>query len=520
MASSPTNYIRNQLGRIATERLPSAAAAYVRPPVKTYTDACEAPQAMWDGAIPLRTRRVFSSAGASSGAGGSSPMIDVIEKTYNHPKEVPPTNLTLNEVNGMYCIGNDDLMRFFPEGLGGKVMQTMVPGHPRGFLYRSHSHLINTFVNKLPQWNRRSDNLRLLTGGRPGFIFDGPTGAGKSALMCQAVHFARSRNILTIYIPNAQHWTHGEWCWPSTILPGFFDAPDACRSMLQMLCRAHPQLLKAWPLRVTPKTLPCEAGEAPPKTLFDLAQWGHIAPAPASIDRQSVAVKFLMDEIMAEKDKPVLFVVDGMNLFCQDTHFRYPHPDFWKNLQSFKNTDIDMYPQELPRIPASRLSFVRALNKIQFDTLSKAPGSNNKFFITCTTRNFKPFDGIGGFEMSEDDKASTALDEYAPFYPEKDSLLHPMEVSNFDDYEYRSFLRFLVNSGELAGLGWGPLWHHSSSFERKLQKIDFLSSRNPQAVIDHYHGELVWKTEYQRTRQKQYLLNRGTSLLSTYGKRK
>ncbi|EPY31765.1 hypothetical protein STCU_03260 [Strigomonas culicis] len=52
------------------------------------------------------------------------------------------------------------------------------------------------------------------------------------------------------------------------------------------------------------------------------------------------------------------------------------------------------------------------------------------------------------------------------------------------------------------------MWHYSSDFERKLYKIGFMSERNPQRVIDHYHQEMVWRYEYKRTRQKQYLLSR------------
>lgn len=504
--------VQSQIARLAARR-GAIGTAYVRPPITTYTDACEAPQPMWDGAIPLRTRRVTKPAKAGSGL--EPERIEVVEKTYNHPKEVSPSDLSMDSVNGMYCIGNDDLMKTYPEGLGGPLMQLMPPGHPRGFLYRTHSHLINTYISKLPHWKAKTAGLRSLTNGRPGFIFDGETGTGKSALMAQAVHFARSRGIITVYIPNAHTWTHGEWSWPSTILPGFFDVPDAARKFLEMFARAHSDALREWKLRVTPKDLPVEPNETRPESLYDLCRWAHSAPSPASVDRQSVAVKYLLDELVAETEKPILFVVDGMNLFCSDTHFRYPHPHFWKQLQSLDNTDIDMYPQEMPRIPAGRLAFVRGLNRIQHEILNNSPGSGNKFFITSTTRNFKPFDGIGGFEEPVSDKNINKLDEYAPFYPEKDSLLHPIKVENFDDYEYRSFLRFIVNSGELAGLGWGPLWHYASGFERKLYKIGFLSGKNPQRVIDHYHGELVWRTEYQRMRQKQYLLNRGKQMLAS-----
>ncbi|KAL7698857.1 Mitochondrial ribosomal death-associated protein 3 [Lotmaria passim] len=471
------------------------AALYAGPKITSYTDACEAPQAMWDGAIPLKQERVFKNGVATR----------IVKKTYSHPPEIFPANLSFNDVNSMYCLGNDELIRYFPEGLGGKVMQMMPPGHPRGFLYRAQSHLLNCFIDKLPFWQAKEKALHSLTNGRSGLIFDGPTGAGKSAILCQAVHYARSRGIITLYVPNAKTWTHGEWCWPSTILPGFFDVPDAAREFLRTVAEANRSLLKGWDLKVTPQDLPVEQGEGQPRTLYDLCEWGHRAVAPASIDRQSVCIKFLFDEISAEKTKPIVIAVDGWNLFSHETHFRYPHPDFLRTLTTLNDgsTDVDLYPQELPRIPASRLSFVRGLNKL---ILSK--NDTNKFFITCTTRDFKPFDGISGFADVENDRYKNSLDEYAPYDPEKDSFFHPVKVENFNEYEYRSFLRFAINSGELAGLGWGPMWHYSSDFERKLYKIGFMSDRNPQRVVDHYHQELVWRYEYKRTRQKQYLLAR------------
>ncbi|MDO9356970.1 MAG: hypothetical protein Q7T55_24955, partial [Solirubrobacteraceae bacterium] len=321
------------------------------------------------------------------------------------------------------------------------------------------------------------------------------------------MHFARSRGILTMYVPNAKSWTHGEWCWPSTILPGFFDAPDASRALLEYFSRANRAALQQWKLRKTPADLPVEQGERSPSNVFELCQWGYQASAPASVDRQSVAMKFLMDELLAEQRMPILFVVDGMNLFSQNTHFRYPHPDFLRTLATYNDgsTDIDLYPQELPRIPAARLSFVRGLNLMMLS----ANQHPNKFFLTCTTRDFKPFDGgVSGIQDTDADRHRSSLDEYVPFDPERDTLLHPIQLDDFDMYEYRSYLRFLINSGELAGLGWGPMWHYSSSFERKLYKIEFMSGRNPQRVVDHYHQELVWRYEFQRLRQKQYLSNR------------
>lgn len=481
--------------------------AYVRPPIKTYTDACEAPQAFWAGAIPLR--KVPGPNGAP-----------VMQRTYSHPPEVAPSTLQFRDINSMYCIGNDQLASTFAEGIGGKVSQLMVPGHPRGFLFRRQSYLLNQYIDKLSKASVAGINtmwpvLQSLTGNRPGFIVDGDTGTGKSALMAQAVHFARSRdNFLTVYIPNAKDWTHGEWCWPSVLVPGFWDAPDAARNFLGYFARSQANQLRNWPLKVTPKDLPVESGqnEQPPTTLYELCEWGagHRVGAPANVDRQSVALKFLLDELLAETTKPILFVVDGMNLLSMDTHYRFPHPDFWASKKS-TDTDIDLHPQELPRIPAARLSLMRGLNKMMLDSLSALPSGKNKFFITSTTRDNQPFDGgVSGFPHVEHNPHARTLDEYAPFHPEKDTVLHPLAVGNFDEYEYRSFLRFLINSGELAGLGWGPMWHFSSSFERKLHKIEFLSNRNPQRVVDHYHAEITWLWEYERVRQKQGLLARNT----------
>ncbi|EPY28587.1 mitochondrial 28S ribosomal protein S29-like protein [Strigomonas culicis] len=473
----------------------SLASLYAGPVVKSYTDACEAPVGMWSGAVPLKQVR----------ANRNGSLVRTVEKSYTHPREIPPDQLSFNDIDSMYCVGNDELMQYYPEGLGGKVMQLMPPGHPRGFLYRKESHLLNCYIEKVQFWKSKKNVLQTLTNGRPGFIIDGPSGSGKSALICQAVHYARIRNLLTLYVPNVKAWTHGEWCWPSTILPGFFDAPDAAREFLKYFAVANRQLLQNWKLKCTPSDLPLEKNEQQPQNLYQLCEWGHQAVAPASVDRQSVCVKYLFDEISAEKEQPVIIAVDGWNLFSHDTHFRYPHPDFLRTLSSLNDgsTDVDLYPQEFPRIPASRLSFVRGLNKIIL-----AKDEPNKFFITCTTRDFKPFDGVSGFADVENDRYANSLDEYAPYDAEKDSFFHPIKTNNFTEYEYRAFLRFAINSGELAGLGWGPMWHYSSDFERKLYKIGFMSERNPQRVIDHYHQEMVWRYEYKRTRQKQYLLSR------------
>eukprot|EP00759_Apiculatamorpha_spiralis_P020176 PhF_6_TR25659/c0_g1_i1/m.36127/K17408/DAP3, MRPS29; small subunit ribosomal protein S29 len=468
-------------------------------PVKTFTESCQAHPSMYvhQGLVQQR----FQSKRTTE-SGQEVTRTAAYETTlYSHPPEKGPAELDHNNVNEMYCISNTTLQKTFPEGLGGKVSQLFPPGHPRGFLYRKSSHLINLYIDRVAK--EKYDVCTMLRGGNAGLVFDGPSGVGKSALMCQAVHFARSRNVLTLYIPNAALWTHGEWSWPSILLPGFFDVPDATRKFFLYFARANATLLKTLPLRVTPD-LPVADKEPGVKTLYDLCDWVNRSEAPTSIERQSVAIKYFLDEIMQIRDRPVLYVVDGINLMSMNTHYRYPHPDFYRSLTSFEEakSDIDMFVKEMPRIPSSRLAFVRGLNKIMTSIASSE--LKNHSVIGCTTRFMKDGRHSIAFPEATKDKEHRALDEYTPFYADKDTLLHPIDVKNFDEYEYRSFLRFLVNSGELAGFGWGPLWHHSSDFERKLYKIEFMSDRNPQRVIDHYHQEFLWTLEYQRIRQKQH----------------
>ena len=464
-------------------------------PVKTFTESCQAHPMMYKH-LGITTKRMEATDGQSGPRYYETTL-------YEHPREVAmSSDLSCRDINTMYCISNADLARYFPEGVGGKVAQTFVPGHPRGFLYRKQSHLLNVFIQKMAE--KKWGACRLFRNGLSGVIFDGETGAGKSALLCQAVHFARSRNVLVLYVPDASKWSHGEYAWPSVLLPGFFDVPDASRSLLQYFAQANQPILESMPLRVTPNNLPVERVESPVRTLYDLCMWGCRSIAPLSIERQSIALKYLMDELRGVTDVPVLYVVDGINLISMDSHFRYPHPDFLRQMKTFSDvdTDMDLFVKEMPRIPCARLSFVRALNRLMLD-IAGSDAHPNQCVIGCTTRWFKENKVAIAFPKRETDRKYKALDEYTPFYCDRDTLLHPMEVSNFDEYEYRSYLRFLVNSGEVAGHGWGPLWHHSSSFERKLYKIEFMSQRNPQRVIDHYHQEFLWKFEFERIRQKQ-----------------
>eukprot|EP00760_Papus_ankaliazontas_P011598 PhM_4_TR14872/c0_g1_i2/m.30115/K17408/DAP3, MRPS29; small subunit ribosomal protein S29 len=466
----------------------------MRPP-KTYTESCQ-------GAEPMHKHLGKKLSQHELTKDGKAQKVLVEERLYDHPPEVPPQSLDFNSINRMYCMSNDDLRKYYPEGLGGKVMQLFVPGHPRGFLYRRNSHLLNVYIDKMKAM--REDVVQTLRGNTAGLLLHGESGSGKSALLCQAVHYARAKGILTLYVPNASHYTHGEWAWPSVVLPGFFDVPDAARATLQYFARAHADKLAKMPLTVTPNDLPIDSTERPVKTLLDLCDWATRAQAPTSIDRQSIAIKFLLDELRNVKDVPVLYVVDGINLFALESHFRYPHPDYLRSFTSFEdaNSDMDLYVKELPRIPSSRLTFVRGLNKTMLD-IAKGDVAHQSV-IAGTSVDFKDGKTSIAFQHCATlDPKFSSLDEYKPFHPEDDTLLHPMKVSDFDEHEYRSFFRFLVNSGELAGLGWGPLWHHSSDFERKLYKVDFLSGRNPQRVVDHYHQEFLWRMEYQRLRQKQ-----------------
>ncbi|CAN8067894.1 unnamed protein product [Agarophyton chilense] len=118
---------------------------------------------------------------------------------------------------------------------------------------------------------------------KPSLMFlDGPKGVGKSALLSQAVKFAREHNHIVLHIPSAQDWTNGDGFFTAKSLDNmdshidglavirFYERPFQTRRLFEDLLGAHAQVLNELPCHEdlsTPLTKQC-------KSLRELVQFG------------------------------------------------------------------------------------------------------------------------------------------------------------------------------------------------------------------------------------------------------
>ena len=200
------------------------------------------------------------------------------EPEFKIPEATAPSALAYTDIGDMYRLSNEDMKKFFQEGFAGLIVKAFAPPlQPRCFLYRKHTHLINKYIEKFQNWADKDEVLREMRDGKPGFIFDGPHGCGKSVLMNQAVHFGRSREILTFYIPDASEWTSASFVVPSTTLPGFFDNPNETLQLLKFFCRmdCNRKILKE--RKLTRKyPIPKVSEFTKMDTLWDLLNYGMV----------------------------------------------------------------------------------------------------------------------------------------------------------------------------------------------------------------------------------------------------
>eukprot|EP01063_Lacrimia_lanifica_P018637 TRINITY_DN25540_c0_g1_i1.p1 TRINITY_DN25540_c0_g1~~TRINITY_DN25540_c0_g1_i1.p1 ORF type:complete len:492 (+),score=197.21 TRINITY_DN25540_c0_g1_i1:117-1592(+) len=405
------------------------------------------------------------------------------EPAWKVPEAMHPDKLSFEDIGSMYRLSEQDMKAYFQEGFCGQIVKAFAPPlQPRCFLYRKQAHLMNLYIKKMKDWETKGEALSELRDNKPGFIYDGPHGCGKSALLNQVVHFGRSRGTLVFYVPDAAEWTSGSFVIPSTTLPGFYDNPNETLQLLKHFCRmpCNYAILSKIPLsREYP--LPKGVGREPPKTVWDLLHYAF-----DDIETTVVVFKYFLDELIAIKDIPVVFVVDSFDALCKNTEYFEMHEDFLRDLpeQSF---DSKTLPK--PRIHASRLVLTRALNYMM---LANEP---NKLVVAATCRQ------VGGRAQSEHD--------LAPFDPVEDTMLHPMEVpATYDDYEARTVLRTYLelmeevdaNGTPLDG-GWSWRRLEMSSFERMLYKIKFITNNNPYLVWQQSEMKQYWAHEYQRQRE-------------------
>ena len=217
------------------------------------------------------------------------------EPTYEVPAAKHPDTLTFSDIGSMYRLPNEQMKAFFQEGFCGNIVKAFAPPlQPRCFLYRKQAHLMNKYIQKMDSWVSKGEALHELRDNKAGFIFDGPHGSGKSVLLNQTVHFARSRKMLVFYVPDASEWTSGGFVVPSTVLPGFFDNPNECLTLMKFFCRnpVNKEILGA---RRLTKKYPL------PQGFYDKMDtvWDLLHYAFDDVENAPVVFKYFLDELIA-----------------------------------------------------------------------------------------------------------------------------------------------------------------------------------------------------------------------------
>eukprot|EP01059_Diplonema_ambulator_P010543 TRINITY_DN20573_c0_g1_i3.p1 TRINITY_DN20573_c0_g1~~TRINITY_DN20573_c0_g1_i3.p1 ORF type:complete len:499 (+),score=98.09 TRINITY_DN20573_c0_g1_i3:28-1524(+) len=406
------------------------------------------------------------------------------EPAWEIPKPVPPQQMSFDDIGRMYRLSDGDMKSFFQEGFAGQIVKAFAPPlQPRCFLYRKQAHLMNKYLEKMGSWEQKGDVLSELRDNKAGFIFDGPHGCGKSALLNQVVHFSRSREYLTFYIPDAAEWTSGGFVVPSTTLPGFFDNPNEMLQILKYFCRVPVNRKILQNRKLSRKySIPKQGGHSDLDTVWDLLHYAF-----DDIETTPVVFKYFLDELIAIKDIPVIFIIDSFDALCKNTEYYEMHEDILREMPQ-DSFDSKVLPKT--RIHASRLTLTRALN---FIMMANEP---NKLVVAATCRQVS-----GDRPQSEHD--------FAPFDPAEDTLLHPMEMPHaYDDYEARTILRCYLElmegvdaDGTPLDGGWSFRRLEMSSFERMLYKIKFITNNNPYLVWQQSEMKQYWGSEYERQRQ-------------------
>lgn len=154
---------------------------------------------------------------------------------------------------------------------------TVPEGYPRGISHRFEksrsTSLLNRDVDRMieetvlapllaePNQDSQRDSRQPTEEYQKNmFILDGEQGVGKSISLLQAVICARRKGIITMYVPSARTWTHGEGFFAATVVDGrnsildgpsivrFYDRPTQTLALLDGLLTAHGTVLASLPL--------------------------------------------------------------------------------------------------------------------------------------------------------------------------------------------------------------------------------------------------------------------------------
>lgn len=247
------------------------------------------------------------------------------------------------------------------------------------------------------------DQRGVSSGDLPFQLLSAPRGMGKSAAMQYALYYARQNGWITLYIPDAWRWMRQSlYQVPSSSRPGWADQPDLALEMLQHVASVNLTLLRDVPQRGQysrdrylpqeqdevvmgdksamrqaedaekarlkasaeaagtqwdrtsfqsglPELLDSSKVDRSAYTLGDMVEWGIRHP-PFATD----CLLDLFAELKQSDEHPILFAVDGVNWF-------------------YEESDVSLFGEPIPteRISLASLGRVMGPNGLQKDSAFK-----------------------------------------------------------------------------------------------------------------------------------------------------
>jgi hypothetical protein len=161
-------------------------------------------------------------------------------------------------------------------------------------------------------------------------ILDGERGVGKSTVLLRAVESARTRGIITLYIPSARAWTHGNGFFAATTRNGedqiaggpdcirYYDRPSQTLCALEGLLQSHGDALANIAASSSTSLLADSAGL---DTLRDVAQFGISTLKDVDADWRmnpqlgADAFSRVLLELSNQTDVPFLLAIDDYDAF-------------------------------------------------------------------------------------------------------------------------------------------------------------------------------------------------------------
>ncbi|KAG2379127.1 hypothetical protein C9374_007765 [Naegleria lovaniensis] len=279
--------------------------------------------------------------------------------THPHLFVNADSHFSETDIGRLFVITPEKYKKYFSiTGTGGDLDKSFTQIMQRALLVREPVLPVVNEIQSLAK-NKRKQTTD------PGYLFTGIQGSGKSACLATCVYNAYLNGVLVVHIPSAYHWTYGiHFVEPSPVLQGYFDAPLPTRDFLKAFMSGNIEILKKMKLSRT-FNFPLEPGQKMPTTLYELCEYALLIESNIS-----VIFKFIMDELINDKETPMLFAIDDYNFLHDYTYYHYG------NLDDFTTTP----PQ---RVHAKNYTLVRAINRI---IQQNAP---NKLVVAANTNKYK-----------------------------------------------------------------------------------------------------------------------------------